>query len=66
MEKYNNNITKDFSSNFGINHIKNGYFPLDVVYGLLSAHCADETGRKAGHSIVKKGNKVKFNISKWV
>jgi hypothetical protein len=36
-----------------------------VVYGLLSAHCADETGKEGGYSIVKKGDEVKYVNSEW-
>ena len=36
------------------------YYPDDLMYGVLAAHCADETGSSAGNSEVKEGNRVKF------
>ena len=40
--------------------MKNNYFPNDFIHGVLSAHCADETGSEAGKSKVQNGDKVEF------
>lgn len=37
------------------------YYPTDLVYGLLAAHVADESGAEAGHSFIKVGDAVIFS-----